>query len=275
MPIPVENGVDNRMANIDAVNQGIWDAYIPLHPGALPFRNKGWPLWDYMSRMMLTQLLRGANVYNPMQIVVDSQASGVNDSQASDESDDIKPVDTSFSQDWDFSQLDRDFGRSSSPRNDTEDEVVVVKQETKTPAKPVLSRKRVSAIPSDEEHKRQHISSTPTSSGAKALAEVGKSLKSFTNVFAKAFAAPADAGPLTQPQGLQWQPETPRKVLKDAIAKVQKLEKGWMSIEEMIKLLAKFRKDSLATTTYLSLADSDDDFRMAWIRAELEMDSVA
>lgn len=93
---------------------------------------------------------------------------------------------------------------------------------------------------------------------------------------AKAFATPvADAGPLTQSQGLQWQPETPRKVLKDAIAKVQKLEKGWMTIEEMIKLLAKFRKDSLATTTYLSLADSDDDFRMAWIRAELEMDSVA
>jgi hypothetical protein len=118
---------DDHGANIDAVNQGIWDAYIPLHPGALPFRNKGWPLWDYMSRMMPTQLLRGANVYNPMQIV-DSQASGVNDSQASDESDDIKPVDTSFSQDWDFSQLDRDFGRSSSPRDDTEDEVVVVKQ---------------------------------------------------------------------------------------------------------------------------------------------------
>ncbi|KAJ7586030.1 hypothetical protein C8J56DRAFT_749684, partial [Mycena floridula] len=47
---------DDHGAGIDANSQGMWDAYVQKNPDARKFRNKGWPLWEYMNRMMPTKI---------------------------------------------------------------------------------------------------------------------------------------------------------------------------------------------------------------------------
>ncbi|KAJ7587512.1 hypothetical protein C8J56DRAFT_890423 [Mycena floridula] len=243
---------------------------VRLDPDARKFRNKGRPLWEYMSRMMPTKI-HDMNVFNQIQIdnSQDTQAPSFTDnSQVSDDFEEIKPLGR-LSPDWSYSQLDRDMGaeppeppRSSPPElgasHADEEEVIIVKP----------PRKRVSAVGSDTDPKKIRLSATAAApiTGAMALAGIGDSFNSFCNVFEKAFATVPAPGPSTQPQ---WQPETPHKTLKAAIAKLQKLEKWWMTNRQMIGLMDRFRTDSLAATTYLSLSDDDEEFRIDWVKSEL------
>lgn len=94
------------------------------------------------------------------------------------------------------------------------------------------------------------------SNGANALMSVAESLGVFNNTFATALAPPSTS----------VQPTPVRRT--NAITTVLRLEKGWLTTTERVRLVDFLKADQSAADVYLAL--TEDDVRKEWVRIQLE-----
>lgn len=95
---------DIHGSGINIRTQSTWDDYVRQHPGAAPFRNKGWEHWDDMADIMPAKLC-GKHVVRPLQQLAQSQEEDEIPSTANQVN---GLTDRAYSPDWDLSGFSQD-----------------------------------------------------------------------------------------------------------------------------------------------------------------------
>jgi len=235
---------NEKGANINVHSASSWDDYVKKHVAAKPFRNKGWPHFENVARIM-PSTASGANVFIPTQ-----NNTSWHDEDESERED--RPQHQSTPTRWSLSPPVQ-VAHQDSPVADTDDDGTPAPRPASAS---VAARKRARepVTPTQPASKRVRASK-----GATALENMSTSLSAFGTTIANALSAGNGS------VSARIDPTPIRRTT--AIKSLIDLEKEWLGEDDMITLIDFLRTDLTAADTYITLTKSD--VRQSWVRAQL------
>ncbi|CDO71207.1 hypothetical protein BN946_scf184971.g2 [Trametes cinnabarina] len=222
---------EEKGADIGIEDEPIWEAYIKKNPKADHFKNKGWPLYDAVDRI-IPDKVKGKNLFAASQAPVPNPQSSDNPEGNTSETD----------------------GADEEASQDPADVYIP----PPAPPAPPSGRKR-SAL------EAENSVSTPSPSGSFTTQRpprdtaVSRSIDRMSEVLA-VIAGPTSGAPTDV--SLESTPKR-RRIAVELAAKQEDEE---LSEDDMVELVEVMRRDISAADTYLSLSKANPKLRRAWVR---------
>ncbi|KAJ7614294.1 hypothetical protein DFH06DRAFT_1344247 [Mycena polygramma] len=266
---------DDKGANIGPAEKDAWDAYVKVHTGAKPFRNKGWPYRAKMAQLVPSQA-KGNHVFRTPQAAARNDQLDVGSFTGDPPHPAIEEPHSPTP--WDMEDPKYRAGNSDDDddEQEKEKEQELDREQSNSPTPVGSGRKRAAATPS---HPPKRIRPT---GGAQALASIANAAQEFNDIFGdfrSLFATPkevaaapsvpaaapaAAAGPAAGFNAPLLQPSPVRKT--SAVIRAQELE-TYLVPSDLAILIDILGESASKADMYNAIRI--DAVRVGWVQAQL------